>query len=78
MGNGVSGSGHGLSNGRSCSNEHSASPTQVRHNTANGRKGDQDEQALSEEDNTPKRRQADDTKTKLKRRQQPKIAAAYR
>ncbi|KAL8730691.1 MAG: hypothetical protein Q9166_003883 [cf. Caloplaca sp. 2 TL-2023] len=71
-GNGVSGP-HG-SIGRSCSNEQSASPTRRRSDAVNGRKR---EQALSDEDNTPKRRQVDDTKFKLKKRQ-PKVAAAYR
>ncbi|KAL8690780.1 MAG: hypothetical protein Q9218_003854 [Villophora microphyllina] len=45
--------------------------------TANGRKRDNDERDLSAEDNTPKRRQVDDTVSKLRKRQ-PKVAAAYR
>ncbi|KAL8719272.1 MAG: hypothetical protein Q9225_003702 [Loekoesia sp. 1 TL-2023] len=43
---------------------------------ANGRKRDHDQQVVSDEDHTPKRRQVDDTKSKLKKRQ-PKVAAAY-
>ncbi|KAL8906982.1 MAG: hypothetical protein Q9207_001668 [Kuettlingeria erythrocarpa] len=67
-----------FSNGRSSSMDHSGSPSTLRHDSATGRKKYADDQALSEEDNTPKRRQADDTKSKLKKRQQAKVAAAYR
>ncbi|KAL9596467.1 MAG: hypothetical protein Q9219_005773 [cf. Caloplaca sp. 3 TL-2023] len=76
-GNGISGTNHRNGIGRSFSNGHSASPTRVRSDAANGRKRDHDEKAMSDEDNTPKRRQVDDTKSKLKKRQ-PQVAAAYR
>ncbi|KAL8941242.1 MAG: hypothetical protein Q9216_002375 [Gyalolechia sp. 2 TL-2023] len=62
--------------GRSYSNAHSASPNQLRADAANRRKREYDQQAISDEDNTPKRRQVDDTKSKLKKRQ-PVVAAAY-
>lgn len=61
---------------RSHSNGQSGSPSRRRSDAANGRKREPEE-ALSDENNTPKRRQADDTKSRLKKRQ-PKIAAAYR
>ncbi|KAL8760935.1 MAG: hypothetical protein Q9184_002903 [Pyrenodesmia sp. 2 TL-2023] len=77
-GNGAANASQYPSNGRSDSTDHSGSPTAVRRDSANGRKRYADDQALSEEDNTPKRRQADDTKTKLKKRQQAKVATAYR
>lgn len=64
-------------NGRSYSNGHSASPNQLRSDAASRRKREYDQQAISDEDNTPKRRQVDDTKSKLKKRQ-PVVAAAYR
>ncbi|KAL8678197.1 MAG: hypothetical protein Q9186_005414, partial [Xanthomendoza sp. 1 TL-2023] len=67
---GVNGS---MSNGRSYSDEQSASPSRRRSDAAKGRKR---EPELSDEDNTPKRRQVDDTKCKLKKRQ-TKVAAAY-
>ncbi|KAL9008216.1 MAG: hypothetical protein Q9173_006637 [Seirophora scorigena] len=70
--------GRSSSNSRSYSNDYSASPSRVRSDAMNGRKRDYEQGALSEEDNTPKRRQADDTKSKLKKRGQPKVAAAYR
>lgn len=77
----VNGNGHleshdSNSNCRSYSNNHSASPNQLRSDAANRRKRDYDQQAISDEDNTPKRRQVDDTKSKLKKRQ-PVVAAAY-
>ncbi|KAL8784838.1 MAG: hypothetical protein Q9213_003742 [Squamulea squamosa] len=75
-GNGVSGLHGSNGNGRSYSIGQSDSPNRRRSDAANGRKRDP-EQVLSDEDNTPKRRQADDTKSKLKKRQ-PKVAAAYR
>ncbi|KAI4205363.1 MAG: hypothetical protein LQ350_000404 [Teloschistes chrysophthalmus] len=71
-GNGIDGTHHSKGNGRSYSHDHSTPP-----NATNGRKRGYDEEALSEEDNTPKRRQADDTASKLKKRQ-PRVAAAYR
>ncbi|KAI4286388.1 MAG: hypothetical protein L6R35_004355 [Caloplaca aegaea] len=74
----VNGNSHSNGNGRSYSNDDSVSPTRVRSDAINGRKRDYDHGALSEDDNTPKRRQADDTKSKLKKRSQPKVAAAYR
>lgn len=77
-GNGAANASQYPSNGRSNSMDHSGSPTTVRRDSANGRKRYADDQALSEDDNTPKRRQADDTKTKLKKRQLAKVAAAYR
>ncbi|KAL8653044.1 MAG: hypothetical protein Q9210_002332 [Variospora velana] len=73
----VNGNSHSNGNGRSYSNDHPASPTRVRSDAINGRKRDHDHGVLSEDDNTPKRRQADDTKSKLKKRAQPKVAAAY-
>ncbi|KAI4232226.1 MAG: hypothetical protein L6R40_007474 [Gallowayella cf. fulva] len=73
-GHGTSGVNGNISNGRSCSNEQSASPRRRRSDAANGRKR---EAELSDEDNTPKRRQVDDTKCRLKKRQ-TKVAAAYR
>ncbi len=76
--NGHHANGNGTANGRSSSMDHSGSPSTLRHDSANGRKRYADDEALSEEDNTPKRRQADDTKSKLKKRQQAKVAAAYR
>lgn len=76
-GNGVVGSHHSNSNGRSYSQDHSTSPTRLRSDTMNGRKREHDQQAVSDEDNTPKRRQVDDTRSKLRKRQ-PKVAAAYR
>ncbi|KAL8800828.1 MAG: hypothetical protein Q9182_004888 [Xanthomendoza sp. 2 TL-2023] len=72
--NGVCGVNGSMSNGRSYSNEQSASPSRRRSDAMNGRKR---EPELSDEDNTPKRRQVDDTKCKLKKRQ-TKVAAAYR
>ncbi|KAL8772677.1 MAG: hypothetical protein Q9209_002338 [Squamulea sp. 1 TL-2023] len=76
--NGIGMSGlHGSNgNGRSYSNGQSDSPNRRRSDAANGRKREP-EQVLSDEDNTPKRRQADDTKSKLRKRQ-PRVAAAYR
>ena len=68
---------HRSGSGRSYSNGHASSPTQFRSDAANGRKRDYDQQVVSDEDHTPKRRQVDDTKFKLKKRQ-PKVAAAYR
>ncbi|KAI4182202.1 MAG: hypothetical protein L6R41_006127 [Letrouitia leprolyta] len=76
-GNGLLESHDSNSNGKSYSNGHSASPNQVRSDAASRRKRDYDQQAISDEDNTPKRRQADDTKSRLKKRQ-PVVAAAYR
>ncbi|KAL8811236.1 MAG: hypothetical protein Q9223_003348 [Gallowayella weberi] len=73
-GNGVCGVNGSMSNGRSNSNEQSTSPSRRRSDAANGRKREPD---MSDEDNTPKRRQIDDTKCKLKKRQ-TKIVAAYR
>lgn len=70
--------GRSHSNSRSYSNDYSGSPSRVRSDAMNGRKRDYEQGAMSEEDNTPKRRQADDTKSKLKKRGQPKVAAAYR
>ncbi|KAL8862191.1 MAG: hypothetical protein Q9178_001647 [Gyalolechia marmorata] len=75
-GNGVSGVHNSNGNGKSDSNEHLDTPSRRRSDAVNGRKREP-EQALSDEDNTPKRRQADDTKAKLRKRQ-PKVAAAYR
>ncbi|KAL8880369.1 MAG: hypothetical protein Q9198_002204 [Flavoplaca austrocitrina] len=60
----------------SYSNGQSGSPSRRRSDAVNGCKREPEE-ALSDENNTPKRRQADDTKSKLKKRQ-PKVAAAYR
>ncbi|KAI4254574.1 MAG: hypothetical protein LQ352_003013 [Teloschistes flavicans] len=71
-GNGTEGAHHSKGNGRSYSHDHSTPP-----HATNGRKRDHDEQDLSAEDNTPKRRQVDDTASKLKKRQ-PRVAAAYR
>ncbi|KAL8712950.1 MAG: hypothetical protein Q9220_002808 [cf. Caloplaca sp. 1 TL-2023] len=68
---------HVNGNGRASSNDQLLSPTRLRTVTANGRKRDHDLPILSDEDNTPKRRQVDDTKSKLKKRQ-PKVAAVYR
>ncbi|KAL9025877.1 MAG: hypothetical protein Q9196_005375 [Gyalolechia fulgens] len=76
-GNGILESNDGNGNGRSHSNGHSASPTQVRFDAASRRKREYSQQAISDEDNTPKRRQVDDTKSKVKKRQ-PVVAAAYR
>lgn len=76
-GNGFFDSHHRNGSGRSYSNSHSCSPIQLRSDAANGRKRDHDQQVVSDEDHTPKRRQVDDTKSKLKKRQ-PKVAAAYR
>ncbi|KAL9054118.1 MAG: hypothetical protein Q9206_003672 [Seirophora lacunosa] len=70
--------GRSHSNSRSYSNDFSGSPSRVQSDAINGRKRDYEQGAMSEEDNTPKRRQADDTKSKLKKRGQPKVAAAYR
>ncbi|KAL8657343.1 MAG: hypothetical protein Q9226_002017 [Calogaya cf. arnoldii] len=77
----VNGNGHSFShgsngNGRSLSNGQSGSPSRRRSDAVNGFKREPEE-ALSDEDNTPKRRQVDDTKSKLKKRA-PKVAAAYR
>ena len=60
----------------SYSNGQSGSPSRRRSDAVNGCKREPEE-ALSDENNTPKRRQADDTKSKVKKRQ-PKVAAAYR
>ncbi|KAL8844743.1 MAG: hypothetical protein Q9176_000843 [Flavoplaca citrina] len=60
----------------SYSNGQSGSPSRRRSDAVNGCKREPEE-ALSDENNTPKRRQADDTKSRLKKRQ-PKVAAAYR
>ncbi|KAL8753226.1 MAG: hypothetical protein Q9199_005195 [Rusavskia elegans] len=75
-GNGVSVSHGSNGNGRSYSNGQSGSPSRRRSDAVNGCKREPEE-VLSDEDNTPKRRQADDTKSKLRKRQ-PKVAAAYR
>ncbi|KAI4227713.1 MAG: hypothetical protein L6R36_002200 [Xanthoria steineri] len=75
-GDGISISHGSISNGRSYSNEQSGSPSRRRSDAVNGYKREPDA-ALSDENNTPKRRQADDTKSKLRKRQ-PKVAAAYR
>ncbi|KAL8953153.1 MAG: hypothetical protein Q9222_000974 [Ikaeria aurantiellina] len=63
--------------GKRSSSDQSTSPIRLRTVNANGRKRDHEQPVLSDEDNTPKRRQVDDTKSKLKKRQ-PKVAAAYR
>ncbi|KAL8737086.1 MAG: hypothetical protein Q9181_002042 [Wetmoreana brouardii] len=75
-GDGYAGSHHDNTDGRSYLQDHSASPTRLRSDAVNGHKREYDQQLLSDEDNTPKRRQVDDTKSKLKKRQ-PKVAAAY-
>lgn len=75
-GNGISVSHGSNGNGKSHSNGQSGSPSRRRSDAVNGCKREPEE-ALSDEDNTPKRRQADDTKSKLRKRQ-PKVAAAYR
>ncbi|KAL8872757.1 MAG: hypothetical protein Q9174_001664 [Haloplaca sp. 1 TL-2023] len=75
-GDGVYGSQNGNGNGRSHSQDHANSPSRLRSET-NGRKSLSEQQDLSDDDNTPKRRQVDDTKSKLRKRQ-PTVAAAYR
>ncbi|KAL8673952.1 MAG: hypothetical protein Q9168_001647 [Polycauliona sp. 1 TL-2023] len=75
-GNGVFVVPGGKGNGRSYSNGQSGSPSRRRSDEVSGRKR-VPEDALSDEDNTPKRRQADDLRSKLKKRQ-PQVAAAYR
>ncbi|KAL8965137.1 MAG: hypothetical protein Q9183_004009 [Haloplaca sp. 2 TL-2023] len=75
-GDGVHGSQSSNGNGRSYSQDHVNSPSRLR-SEMDGRKRESDQPDLSDDDNTPKRRQMDDTKSKLRKRQ-PTVAAAYR
>ena len=73
----ISRGGHLNGNAKPSANGQIASPSQIRSEKANGRKRDYEHRGSSDEDDAPKRRQADDVTPKLKKRQ-PKVAAAYR
>lgn len=63
--------------GRYPADGQSQSPIKIRSERSVGRKREYDNRDSSDEDETPRRRQADDVTPKLKRRQ-PKVDAAYR
>lgn len=77
-GNGnMNGNGNGHGRYPTDGHTHAQSPVKIRSERSVGRKREYDNRDSSDEDDTPRRRQADDVTPKLKRRQ-PKVDAAYR
>lgn len=68
---------NGNSHVRYAADGHPATSNKIKLERSNGRKREYDSRDSSDENETPRRRQADDVTPKLKRRQ-PKVDAAYR